>query len=235
MEREGSLLASFCADREKGSEAVSPVVIVWPCPLAVDAYAAAGRDVGFPRPSCPSCAGPLVFWSGYRRYVRDAGRCQKIFVPRLRCAPCGASHALLPAFTLAWRLDGAESIGSVLAEVAGGVCGVRPAAERAGVPYTTARGWVRRFRARAAELGVAFAALAVELGGEAVTPPAGAARFVLAAVDAAFAAAVALPGWRPVGAWRFASAVTGGRLIAANTISPWYVVGSRRFMPPIPP
>jgi hypothetical protein len=28
-----------CADREKGSEAVSPVAIVWPCPLAVDAYA----------------------------------------------------------------------------------------------------------------------------------------------------------------------------------------------------
>ena len=24
-----------CADREKGSEAVSPVAIVWPCPLAV--------------------------------------------------------------------------------------------------------------------------------------------------------------------------------------------------------
>jgi hypothetical protein len=142
---------------------------------------------------------------------------------------------LLPAFTLAWRLDTAESIGSALAEVAGGVCGVRPAAERAGVPYTTARGWVRRFRARAAELGVGFAALAVELGGEAVTPPAGAARFVLAAVGAAFAAAAGLPGWRPVGAWRFASAVTGGRLIAPNTISPWYVVGSRRFMPPIPP
>ncbi len=53
-----------CADRQKGSEAVSPVAIVWPCPLAVDAYAAAGRDLGFPRPDCPSCGGPLVFWSG---------------------------------------------------------------------------------------------------------------------------------------------------------------------------
>src|SRR6266567_4631727 len=140
VEREGSLLASFCADREKGSEAVSPVAIVWPCPLAVDAYAAAGRDVGFPRPACPSCAGPLVFWSGYWRYAREAGRCRKIFVPRLRCARCGVSHALLPAFTLAWRLDVAETVGRVLAEVAGGGCGVRPAAERAGVPYTTARG-----------------------------------------------------------------------------------------------
>ena len=176
VEREGSLLASFSADREKGSGAVSPVAIVWPCPLAVDAYVAAGRDVGFPRPACPSCAGPLVFWSGYRRYVREAGRCRKIFVPRLRCAPCGVSHALLPAFTLAWRLDVAETVGRVLAEVAGGGCGVRPAAERAGVPHTTARGWVRRFRARGREWGVAFAALAVELGGQPVTPPAGAGR-----------------------------------------------------------
>ena len=143
------------------------MAIVWPCPIAVDAYAAAGRDLGFPRPDCPSSAGPLVFWSGYRRYVREAGRYWKIFVPRLRCARCGVSHALLPAFTLAWRLDVAETIGSAVGEVvAGGGCGVRPAAQRAGVPYTTARGWVRRFRARAAELGVA-----VELGGQAVTPP----------------------------------------------------------------
>ena len=38
------------------------MAIVWPCPLVVDAYAAAGRDLGFPRPDCSSCAGPLVFW-----------------------------------------------------------------------------------------------------------------------------------------------------------------------------
>ena len=211
------------------------MVIVWPCPLAVDAYAAAGRDVGFPRPACSSCAGPLVFWSGYRRYVRAAGRCRKIFVPRLRCARCRVSHALLPAFTLAWRLDTAETVGVMITEVAGGGCGVRPAAERAGVPYTTARGWIRRFRARAPEIGVAFAALAVELGGAAVTPPAGAGRFALAAIGAAFGAAAGLPGWRRVGAWRFASSVTGGRLLAANTVSPWFMVGGRRFMPPIPP
>jgi hypothetical protein len=49
------------------------VAIVWPCPLAVDAYAAAGREVGLPRPDCPSCAAPLVFWSQYRRHVREAG------------------------------------------------------------------------------------------------------------------------------------------------------------------
>jgi hypothetical protein len=144
------------------------------------------------------------------------------------------SHALLPAFVLAWRLDVAETVGTVLAEVAGGGCGVRPAAARAGVPDTTVRGWVRRFRARAAELGVVFAALAVDLGGEAIRPPAEAGRFALAAVTAAFDAAAALPGWLAVGLWRFASAVSGVRLIAANTVSPFLIVGRRRFMPPIP-
>src|SRR2546430_2189147 len=210
VEREGSLLASFCADREKGSEAVSPVAIVWPCPLAVDAYVAAGRGVGFPRPDCPSCAGPLVFWSGYRRYVRAAGRCWKIFVPRLRCAPCGVSHALLPAFVLAWRLDVAETVGSVIGQVAGGACGVRPAAARAGVPHTTARGWVRRVGARAGELGAAVAALAVGLGGEAICPPAEAGRFALTAITAAFAAAAGLPGWGRLGVWRGSAAGGGG-------------------------
>ncbi len=198
---------------------MSPVAMVWPCPLTVDAYVAAGREVEFPRPDCPACAGPMMFWSGYRRHVRAAGRCRKIFVPRLRCAPCRVSHALLPAFTLAWRLDVAETVGMVIAEVAGGARGARPAAARAGVPYTTARGWVRRFAGRAPELGVAFAALAVELGGQVIGPAADAGGFALAAVGAAFAAAACLPGWPAVGAWRFASSVSGGRLIAARSQS----------------
>lgn len=211
------------------------MAMVWPCPLPVDAYAVAGRRMEVPRPACPSCAGPMVFWSGYRRHVRAAGRCRKIFVPRLRCGRCRVSHALLPAFVLAWRLDAVEVIGTVLAEVAVGRCGVRPAAERAGVPHTTARGWVRRFAARGLVLGVGFAALAAELGGEPFPPPAGAARFALAAIGAAFAAAAALPGWAGLGAWRFASAAVGGMLIAANITSPFLIVGERRFMPPVPP
>ena len=36
------------------------------------------------------------------------------------------THALLPAFVLAWRLDAAETIGTVVAGVASGVSGVRP-------------------------------------------------------------------------------------------------------------
>ena len=155
-------------------------------------------------------------------------------MPRLRCGRCEVSHALLPAFVLAWRLDVAEAVGAVIGQVADGACGVRPAAARMRVPYTTARGWVRRFRVRAPELGVTFAALAVELGGQAIAPAEQDGRFALAAINAAFGAATGLPGWLAVGRWRFASSVSGGRLIAAGTTSPWLIVGRRRFMPPIP-
>src|SRR5258707_14746610 len=96
------------------------MAIVWPCPLTVDAYADAGRAVEVPRPGCPSCAGPVVFWSGYRRYVRAAGRCRKIFIRRVRCRRGGGGHALLPAFALARRVDAAEGVGTGLGGGAGG-------------------------------------------------------------------------------------------------------------------
>ena len=106
--------------------------MVWPCPLTVDAYASLGRAVRVPRPECPSCLSPVVFWSGYWRHVRRPERERKIFIPRVRCRGCGVSHALLPAFVLARRLDAAESAGLVIGQVAAGACGVRRAA--AGLP-----------------------------------------------------------------------------------------------------
>jgi Domain of unknown function (DUF6431) len=205
--------------------------MVWPCPLTVDAYVLLGRAVRVPRPRCPLCSSPVVFWSGYWRHVRWQERERKIFIPRVRCCGCGVTHALLPAFVLVRRLDAAESAGLVIGQVAAGARGVRPAAAAAGVPFTTARGWVRRFAARAGELAVSFSALAVELGGEAVRLLPDPLRSAVAAVGAAFTAAAGLPGWAALGRWRFASAVTGGSLLAANASSPWLVIGRRRFMP----
>jgi len=209
------------------------MAIVWPCTLSVDAYAAAERNVEVPRAECPSCRGPMVFWSGYLRFVRHEGRAHRIWVPRGRCRPCSATHALLPAFVVLHRLDSIETIGDVLeSSTSGG--GVRPAAERLGVPHTTARGWVRSFGRRARSLAVALAALAVELGGEALTTVTDPMRHALAAIAVAWKAATALPGWLSVTVWRFCSSVCGGTVVATNTNSPYLVVGRRRFMPPVP-
>ncbi len=212
---------------------VPPVAIVWPCQLSVDAYVQAGRRVGAPRPDCPSCSTPMGWWSGYWRHVRGGDSGRRLFIPRVRCRPCEASHALLPAFLLAGRLDVVETIGAVIVEVAAGT-GVRPAARRVDVPYTTARGWWRRFRERAERLAAAFAALAVELGGMAVGPSRHLEGWTLAAMAAAWQAGAGLPGWAVLGWWRFLSAVSGGRLITTNTNPLSMIVGRRRFMPPVP-
>ena len=210
------------------------MAIVWPCPLSVDAYVGAGREIEVPRPACPDCSGSMTKWSGYSRFVREAGRCRAIFVPRARCAPCAKTHALLPAFVVVGRLDVAASIGSAIEEVTGHRSGVRPVARTLGVPHTTARGWLRRFSARARELAVAFAALSVELG--AVAPATTGASDVdaLFALRSAFEQASGLPGWLALGLWRFASAICGRRLLSTNTDSPYLVFGRRRFMPPVP-
>jgi transposase-like protein len=202
--------------------------------MSVDTYAGAGRDVEVPRARCPLCASVMTLWSGYWRSVRSSGLCRKIFVQRARCRECRATHVLLPSFLLTGRLDVAETVGAVLAEVAGGAGGVRPAAERLDIPHTTARGWLRRFSARARRIAVSFAALSVELGGAVVTPLEDTSRFALAAIRAAFRAALALPGWLVVGWFGFVSAVSGGTLIATNTNSPYLMIGNRRFMPPVP-
>lgn len=174
----------------------------------------------------------MCFWSGYRRWVREPGRCWRIFVPRVRCRFCRVSHALLPAFVLAGRLDVADSVGQVLETVASRVAGVRPAAVGVGVPHTTAREWRRRFAARAEDLATAFAALCAELGGPVLRPVPGVCAWAVAAIGAAFSAACEFPGWASLSRWQFASAVSGGTLLAANTISPYLVIGKRRFLPP---
>jgi hypothetical protein len=175
----------------------------------------------------------MMFWSGYSRFVRHEGDAHKIWIPRGLCAPCGASHALLPAFVAQKRLDSIETIGAALESVTSGEKGVRPAADRLGVPPTTARGWLRSFGRRAPSLALSFAALAVELGGEALTPLGDPRRDALAAMTAAWKAVCALPGWLAVGAWRFCSSVCGATLVATNTNSPYLLVGGRRFMPPV--
>ena len=135
---------------------------------------------------------------------------------------------------MAKRLYRSETIGAVIDEAVTGSGGVRPPGRRQGVIYETARGWVRRLRRRAAEIAAWFAALAVELGGEVVTPLADVASYALAAIRAAFAAATGLPGWAALDLWRFVAVVSGGGLLSTNTSSPYLVIGRRRFMPPVP-
>ena len=203
--------------------------IVWNCPLGVDAYAAAGRVLVVPRARCPACQGLLIFWSGYRRFVRHQGTSVRIWVRRGKCRACNVTHALLPAFLLRRRLDPAAVIGGAVARVASGV-GVRPVATALGVPHTTARDWRRRHRARAPAWLVQAEALIVELGGDLRRSAGDIEQAALTAlVDAWRWSARRAAGVWP-GFWRFVSVVSGGSWLSTTTSPPWAGVTGRSFI-----
>ncbi len=208
------------------------MAIVWSCSLDVDSYLAADRgEVIVPRPLCPGCGAAMVFWSGYRRWIRHAGRAVRAWVARAKCRPCAKTHALLPCFVLTRRLDVVATVGTVLTCVATGASGVRPAAKAVGVPHTTARGWWRAFAGKAPVLAAGFAALAVSLGG--LPPPAERtpARAALVALAAAWSAVRRSPAQLVPPLWCFASVVCGGAMLSATTGPPWWAGPDQRWLP----
>jgi transposase-like protein len=212
------------------------MAIVCPCSLSVDEYIAAERNLEVPRPDCPDCQLPMKFRSGYQRWIRVAGICHRIWIGRAQCRPCKKGHALIPSFGLVRRLDVVETVGETLTAVVSGQTGVRPVAERLGVPHTTARDWVRRFRRRSERLGAGFASLSVLHSGVAPRVEGDISeQQALSAMVVAFVAVRSRAGEAAsLGIWAFCSVVTGGGFLASTTDPPWFVTGKRRFMPPIP-
>ena len=167
--------------------------------------------------SCPGCGGRLGGWGhAVRRRVFMAGRLAVAVRPRrARCAACGATHVLLPAWLLSRRCDGTAVIGDMLTRAARGE-GFRSIAAASGVPEDTLRGRLRRFRSLAGRVREHFTRLA---GALAVDPvPLDPAGSVLAdAVVAVAAAGAAAAGRWPalaVSGWELAAVVTRGSLLS---------------------
>jgi hypothetical protein len=140
------------------------VLIVGVWESEVEAVLCRGVGPGLPAGvCCPVCGGVLGRWGGYRRWVRRGERVFSFRVARAVCRSCGCTHALLPSFLYARRLDLAEAIFGALAGGARG-SGHRPAGAWAGVPEATVRGWLRRARWVAEARYAFFAGLAFELG-----------------------------------------------------------------------
>lgn len=216
-----------------GSKAVFAIAIVWPCAMDVESYEAAGRKVGGPRRACPDCGGPLIYWSGYRRFVRGLERVHRIWIRRCRCRVCARSHALIPSFLLVRRYDPAGVIGAALARSISGM-GMRNVAAVLDLPHTTVRDWRWRFRARAPVLAAGFGSLAVVLGGPALQLSANAEVGALEALAGAWGRARIRFGGSVPGPFDFASVVSGGALLATNTTPPWAGLLGGSWMPPVP-
>ncbi len=112
---------------------------------------------------CPDCGGALGGWGSYPRWVRLMGEIVLLLVRRVACVACRRTHALLPSFLYARRLDGSEVIFGALPMAAQGA-GHRRVCVAVGVPASTARGWLRRARLIASERSSQFVVLSQALG-----------------------------------------------------------------------
>jgi hypothetical protein len=168
--------------------------------------------------SCPGCGGRLGGWGhAVRRPVFRAGRVAVAVRPRrARCASCGVTHVLLPAWLLLRRCDSALVIGDMLARAARGE-GFRSVAAATGVPEGTVRSRLRRFRSSAGRVREFFTRLAGVLAVDPVPlDPAGGplADAVVAVAAAAAAARGRWPGMIAVSGWELAAVLTAGSLLA---------------------
>ncbi|MGA2930303.1 MAG: DUF6431 domain-containing protein [Solirubrobacteraceae bacterium] len=170
---------------------------------------------------CPGCAGGLGRWGCYRRRVRVSRAVFRLLVRRARCKGCERTHALLPAFLLAHRLDAVDAVGCAL-EMAAEGRGYRPIAAALGRKETTVRSWLRRLRARLDVLRGWFVGLAVEMAEAPPRPPPGcsALELLVRTIADAFLAARLRLGAGAVtgGVWAFSSAATTGGLLANRSV-----------------
>jgi hypothetical protein len=209
----------------------APVLMVGTDPVVVEERLRSGML------RCPGCGdGGLAPWGHARsRSVRHRdGRVEALRPQRGRCGSCRGTHVLLPVTGLLRRADGVAVIGAALTAKAAGA-GHRRIAAQFGRAASTVRGWLRRFTARAQEIGAVFTALLGELDplagpsapiGTGVGDAVDAIGRVGAAARRRLGATTAVVGgWSP---WQLASAVTAGRLLAPvgaagapNTSWPW--------------
>lgn len=170
---------------------------------------------------CGDCsAGRLRPWGfARRRRLRDRGRAVELRPRRSRCGSCHVTHVLLPTVALLRRRDLAEVVGEALHArfVKGKSRSV--VASAAGVHADTARGWLRRFRARAVEIRVLFSTWAHRLDASLgpIRPAGSAEADALEAIGVAAAAAARRLG--PVPLWAFVAGASSG-LLLSNTSCP---------------
>jgi hypothetical protein len=199
------------------------MAIIWPCPLDLSSYVAAGQQITVPAQACPGCKQRLTGWGGYWRWVRARGQPdQQVWIRRGWCRRCRGTHAFLPSFLFAHRLDPVAVIGAAFTLAAAGR-GLRPIAHLLAVPHSTIRDWWRRLRIRAPTLLASLLALATSLDPAPVALAQDGAAAVLEALEATWQRARGRLGERVPERWAFWSLMSGGRILAPHRSPPFPV------------
>ena len=168
------------------------------------------------------CGGVLAPWAhASERTLRGFGSEAVLRPRRGRCRGCGVTHVLLPDGCLLRRRDSVEVIGSALVQHVAGV-GHQRIAARLGVPASTVRGWLRRFRMSAAETARFFIRWFLVLAPASDLPTSSGTAIADAVEAIGLAARAAIRRFGVAGPWHIAARLTGGGLLS-NTGSLWSV------------
>lgn len=121
------------------------------------------NDLKNARILCPRCLIPLRRHGHARtRFIRSFGALIEITPRRSRCPKCKKTQVLLPETLLIRRIDSVKVIGWALLEKAKGLS-TRSIAIALNLPFTTVRGWIRRFSAKVNEIIQLFNLFALSL------------------------------------------------------------------------
>lgn len=171
--------------------------------------------------NCPSCKAVLRPWGYARPRTNRMKEGLKTLRPRrARCGNCSKTSVLLPDYLLVRRIDEIAVIGSVLVQAAKGF-GYRKIAQKICYPYTTIRGWIRRFRQKLEIITKHFInwALALDPTLCEIGPTGSLFGDAVAAMGIAARCLSIRFGPRPP--WSHISAMCGGRLLSTNTNWPF--------------
>lgn len=121
------------------------------------------KDVKVGNLTCNICFSLLILW-GYGRWrtIRTSSGEKRIRPRRARCKGCNVTHTLLPIGHFLRRRDDAQRIMSALLKKADGIS-IENIADLLNIPFTTVRGWMRRFKSKATEITNFFNDLAINL------------------------------------------------------------------------
>ena len=181
--------------------------VLWPCPLSVSAYEAAGRAVAVPRLKCPSCAGPLRFDGSYPRTLSHRGRRFVLRIRRGSCRPCGRSHGLLSDFVTPRRRYCTDTLLGALGS-------------QDDVPSSTLRDWRRRSAVNHDALAAGAAAAVVLYGGQLPNRNVGLPGLLVALHQAALRRSDLIPA--PL---RILNILTGGSWLSIRVEPCWAGIG----------
>lgn len=114
------------------------------------------KDLPLPR-QCPDCGRRLTKHARYPRWAIEETGSHRVAIQRVRCKPCGKTHAVLPGFLAPYRQYVMPLVERAFRLRHGGASWGEIARAMPDIPLDVVQGWLRRGRRLAGSIAAALA------------------------------------------------------------------------------